>query len=287
MLHRLCGPPSIPLSDFGDEQHAVDLSQRLEDFQRRVGMRREFVALTKRMAAERDTGPVYLEYLATLYASANHDTDLTVTLARLFDHYMAKAEFERATVALERAVEVDAYEGGHQARLEGLKGKVDAGRLGSLRYRLAAIGPATPLQEESQVTANHLAVLEELMVEAELFCRFALMAQAHEALAKIREKFPFEEEHNPRLRELCLTLGLEPRDAPSSRAQTAADSPPQAGGLLKRSAYSDVLLAEIGRAKAQRSPLTLLLLEFAAHSPQVGDTRAAQENRGPRQTPRF
>ena len=115
------------------------------------------------------------------------------------------------------------------------------------------------------------------MVEAELFCRYALMAQAHEALAKIREKFPFEEEHNPRLRELCLTLGLEPRDAPSLRAQAAADSPPQAGGLLKRSAYSDVLLAEIGRAKAQRSPLTLLLLEFAAHSAQAGDTRASQE----------
>ena len=86
--------------DFGDEQHAVDLSQRLEDFQRRVGMRREFVALTKRMAAGRNTGPVYLEYLATLSASANHDTDLTVTLARLFDHYMATGEFERATDAL-------------------------------------------------------------------------------------------------------------------------------------------------------------------------------------------
>ena len=263
--------------DFGDEQHAVDLSQRLEDFQRKVGMRREFVALTKRMAAERNTGPVYLEYLATLYASANHDTDLTVTLARLFDHYLATEEFERATGALERAVDVDAYEGGHQARFESLKGKVDAGRLVSLRYRLAAIGPATPVQEESQGTGNHLAVLEELMVEAELFCRYALMAQAHEALAKIREKFPFEEEHNPRLRELCITLGFEPRDAPSLRAQAGADSSHQAVGLLKRSAYSDVLLAEIGRAKAQRSPLTLLLLEFAPYSAQAGDTRASEK----------
>jgi len=266
--------------DFGDEQHAVDLSQRLEDFQRRVGMRREFVALTKRMAAGRNTGPVYLEYLATLYASANHDTDLTVTLARLFDHYMAKEEFESATGALERAVDVDAYEGGHQARFESLKGKVDASRLVSLRYRLAAIGSSTPVQEESQVTGNHLAVLEEQMVEAELFCRYALMTQAHEALAKIREKFPFEEEHNPRLRELCITLGLEPRDAPSSRTQGMGDSPPQAAGLLKRSAYSDVLLAEIGRAKAQRSPLTLLLLEFAPHPAQAGDTRTSEEKSG-------
>ena len=141
----------------------------------------------------------------------------------------------------------------------------------------ADYNPRPPLQEENHVTANHLAMLEELVVEAELFCRYALIAQAHEALAKIREKFPFEEEHNPRLRELCLTLGVEPRDAPSSRAQSAADSSPQACGLLKRSAYSDVLLAEIGRAKAQKSPLTLLLLEFAAHSAPPGDTRASQE----------
>ena len=41
-----------------------------------------------------------------------------------------------------------------------------------------------------------------------------------------------------------------------------------------------MLLAEIGRAKAQRSPLTLLLLEFAAHSAPVDDTGAAQEKSG-------
>jgi GGDEF domain-containing protein len=263
--------------DIGREEHAVDLSQRLEEFQRRVGMRREFVSLTKQMAEERNTGPVYLEYLATLYDSANHETDLTVTLAKLFDHYMATGDFERATSALERAVDVDAYEGGHQARMESLQGKVDAARLGVLHRRLAAIRTITAAQEESQTTANHLAVLEDLMVEAELFCRYSLIPQANYAVAKIREKFPFEEEHNLRLRDLCSTLGLELRAAPVVRVQGAADSLPQTGGLLKRSSYHDVLLAEIGRAKAQSSPLTLLLLEFAAHSLPEGDTRAWQD----------
>ncbi len=117
--------------------------KRLEEFQRRVGMRREFVALTKRMAGKRHPGPVFLEYLATLYDSANHETDLTATLARLFDHYMATGDFERATGALERAVNVDAYEGGHQARLESLQGKVDSGRLGGLQHRLAGIRTTT------------------------------------------------------------------------------------------------------------------------------------------------
>ncbi len=42
--------------DDGHEEYAVDLSLRLEEFQRRVGMRREFVALTKRMAGMRRSG---------------------------------------------------------------------------------------------------------------------------------------------------------------------------------------------------------------------------------------
>jgi tetratricopeptide (TPR) repeat protein len=261
--------------DIGREEHAVDLSQRLEDFQRRVGMRREFVALTKRMAAERHAGPVYLEYLATLYDAANHETDLTATLARLFDHYLAAGDFERAINALERAVDVDAYEGGHQARLESLQGKIDARRLGVLQHRLAAIRTTTAVQEESQTSVNHLAVLEDLMVEAELFWRYSLLVKANATLAKIREKFPFEEEHNLRLRELCITLGVEPRDSPTVRS---AEASPRAGGLLKRSSYHDVLLAEIGRAKAQGSSLTLLLLEFTApRSAQEGDARGWQD----------
>jgi tetratricopeptide (TPR) repeat protein len=263
--------------DAGQEEHAVDLSQRLEEFQRRVGLRREFVALTKRMAGKRHLGPVFLEHLATLYDSANHETDLTVTLARLFDHYLTTGDFERATGALERAVDVDAYEGGHQARLESLRGKVDAGRLGGLDHRLAGIRTTTAIEQENPPAANHLAVLEDLMVEAEIFCHYSLLAQAGDAVAKIREKFPFEE-HNPRLRELCITLGLQPRGAPVVRLRAPAGSPPQAGGLLKRSSYLDVLLAEVARSKAQGSPLTLLLLEFSApDSAPEGDPCTWQE----------
>ena len=263
--------------DAGQEEHAVDLSQRLEEFQRRVGLRREFVALTKRMAGKRHLGPVFLEHLATLYDSANHETDLTATLARLFDHYLTTGDFERATGALERAVDVDAYEGGHQARLESLRGKVDAGRLGGLDHRLAGIRTTTAIEQENPPAANHLAVLEDLMVEAEIFCHYSLLAQAGDAVAKIREKFPFEE-HNPRLRELCITLGLQPRGAPVVRLRAPAGSPPQAGGLLKRSSYLDVLLAEVARSKAQGSPLTLLLLEFSApDSAPEGDPCTWQE----------
>jgi tetratricopeptide (TPR) repeat protein len=263
--------------DAGEEAQAVDLSQRLEEFQRRVGLRREFVALTKNMAGKRNLRPVFLEYLATLYDSANHETDLTATLARLFDHYLATGDFERATGALERAVDVDAYEGGHQARLESLRGKVDAGRLGGLDHRLAGIRTTTAIEQENPPAANHLAVLEDLMVEAEIFCHYSLLAQAGDAVAKIREKFPFEE-HNPRLRELCITLGLQPRGAPVVRLRAPAGSPPQAGGLLKRSSYLDVLLAEVARSKAQGSPLTLLLLEFSApDSAPEGDPCTWQE----------
>jgi len=264
--------------DAGQEEHAVDLSQRLEEFQRKVGMRREFVALTKRMAGTRHPGPVFLEYLAVLYDSANHETDLTVTLARLFDHYMATGDFERATSALERAVDVDAYEGGHQARLESLRDKVDPGRLRGLDHRLAAIRTTAAIQEENPPAANQVAVLEDLMVEAELFCRYSLLAQAAGTVAKIRERFPFEEEHNASLRELCIMLGLQPRGAPVAHVQAPADPLPHTGGLLKRSSYLDVLLAEVERAKAQRSPLTLLLLEFAApDSAPEGDPQAWQE----------
>jgi GGDEF domain-containing protein len=190
---------------------------------------------------------------------------------------LTTGDFERATGALERAVDVDAYEGGHQARLESLRGKVDAGRLGGLDHRLAGIRTTTAIEQENPPAANHLAVLEDLMVEAEIFCHYSLLAQAGDAVAKIREKFPFEE-HNPRLRELCITLGLQPRGAPVVRLRAPAGSPPQAGGLLKRSSYLDVLLAEVARSKAQGSPLTLLLLEFSApDSAPEGDPCTWQE----------
>jgi tetratricopeptide (TPR) repeat protein len=263
--------------DAGQEEYAVDLSLRLEEFQRRVGMRREFVALTKRMAGVRQPGPVFLEYLATLYDSANHETDLTATLAKLFDHYLLTGDFERATGALERAVEVDAYEGGHQARLESLRGKVDSERLGGLHHRLAGIRTATAIQEENPPAANHLAVLEDLMVEAELFCRYSLTARAAGTLAKIREIFPFEEEHNERLRELCLALGVKPRGAPAVGFPAPASILPRACGLLKRSSYIEVLLAEVARAKAQRTPLTLLLMEFAVPDSAHDGACALQE----------
>ena len=126
------------------EQHdaAVALARKLEQFQRRRGERRQFIAIMEDMTAAHRSSPQMLEFLSELYNASNRESDYCQTLLKLFDLYCSTGEFAKAAECLDRAAEVDPYEPGHVKRLEMLKGKVDDARFRAIASRFSTVGNA-------------------------------------------------------------------------------------------------------------------------------------------------
>src|ERR1700686_3956874 len=100
------------------EQHdaAVELARKLEQFQRRRGERRQFIAIMEDITAAHRASSVMLEFLSELYNASNRESDYCGTLLKLFDLYCSTSEFAKAAECLDRAAEVDPYESGHMKR---------------------------------------------------------------------------------------------------------------------------------------------------------------------------
>src|SRR6202140_3910560 len=120
------------LLDADQHDAAVALARKLEQFQRRRGERRQFIAIMEDLTASHRSSPQILEFLSELYNAANRESDYCQTLLKLFDVYCGTGEFAKAAECLDRAADVDPYEPGHMKRLEMLKGKVDDARSGRL-----------------------------------------------------------------------------------------------------------------------------------------------------------
>ena len=103
-----------------------------------------------------------LEFLAEQFNSANREADYCATLLRLFELYCKENKFEKAGEALDRAVEIDPYENGHQKRLQALKGKIDENRYQVISSRLGGTTPSTPAKvtEEKAIGSS---TLQDLM----------------------------------------------------------------------------------------------------------------------------
>ena len=111
------------LLDSNQDDGAVALARKLEQFQRRRGERRQFIAILQDITAGHRASSQMLEFLSELYNSSNRENDYCQTLLKLFDLYCSTGDFAKAAECLDRAAEVDPYEPGHLKRLEMLKGK--------------------------------------------------------------------------------------------------------------------------------------------------------------------
>src|SRR3984885_14034268 len=130
------------LLDGEQEEAAVALARKLEQFQRRRGERRQFIAIMEDITAARRPSRLMLEFLSELYNASNRENDYCQTLLKLFDLYCSTAEFEKSAECLDRAADVDPYEPGHFKRLEMLKGKVDDARFRAIAARFSAVSNA-------------------------------------------------------------------------------------------------------------------------------------------------
>jgi tetratricopeptide (TPR) repeat protein/GGDEF domain-containing protein len=221
------------------DAEAVALAGKLESFQRQKGERRAFLAMMQDIAAGHRPSTEMLEFLADQFNTANREADYCATLLKLFDQYCAQGNYMKAGDALDRAAEIDAYESGHQKRLEMLKGKIEPARFEVIASRFGGTAPAQPVRNEEKTLGA--GTLQDLMLQAEILVQYGMRNKALERLQRIQQLFPHEEDHNAELQQLYVTAGMMPQYAgghPAPSAQVEASSVAVAPGAP--AAASDV-----------------------------------------------
>jgi diguanylate cyclase (GGDEF)-like protein len=198
------------------------LARKLEQFQRRRGERRSFIALMQDVVANHRASTDLLEFLGELFNSSNRETDYSQTLLKLFDLYASLSNFDKAGECLDRAAEVDPYEPGHNKRLELLRGKIDEKRFRVISSRFTSLSKSTPEpsknNEEPTLGAG---ALQDLMLQAEILVQYGMRSKAIERLQRIQELFPREEERNEDLQRLYIAAGMSPHRAEAPASETA------------------------------------------------------------------
>jgi len=222
----------------GQYGESVRLARKLQDFEQRRGNQREFVALLKDLSDKIAPGPEFLEYMAQVYNESNREHDYCDTLLKLFEVYFASRSYVKAANCLDRAAEVDAYETGHAHRLEMLRGKIDGNMFNAIANRLSGLvkleehkGAGGGGEEEPAKSGDsETTILEDLMLQAEIFLQYSMRSKALERLERINKLFPREEERSEKLRQLYLSAGfnLHYTDAPPAppRASTGTTAMP-------------------------------------------------------------
>jgi len=210
------------LLDGEQDESAVGLARKLEQFQRRRGERRQFIAIMEDITAAHRASSVMLEFLSELYNASNRESDYCGTLLKLFDLYCSTSEFAKAAECLDRAAEVDPYEPGHLRRLEQLKGKIEDGKFRAIsaRFSSASKAPEEPVHAEGPTLGA--GTLQDLMLQAEILVQYGMRNKAVERLQRIQELFPREEERNEDLQRLYMSAGVTPRYAGSAPLPPAA-----------------------------------------------------------------
>jgi diguanylate cyclase (GGDEF)-like protein len=193
---------------------ALAVSEKLEHMMNKQGKRREFIALLKDVTTKNAPTAEFLEYMVALYNSANREQDYCETLVGLFQLYFAAGNFLKAADCLDRAAEVDPYQTGNQKRLDLLRGKIDQHRYDAIANRFQIVGSSpeggSGKQQEQQGFELEPTVLEDFMLQAEIFIQYGLRSKAVERLERISKLFAHEEDKNEKLRDLYVNAGFVP-----------------------------------------------------------------------------
>ena len=223
------------LIETGKEREALEVTRGLEDYEKKAGKHRDFVSFIHVIVEKHPVGIQFSEYLIGLYNSANREHDYCDTLVRLFELYFAERNYVKAAEALDRATDVDPYIKGHADRLEMLRGKIDSSRWNGIANRLQKVVDVQPQSQKPSAEAEKLAgsaeptVLEDFILQAEIFLQYQMRAKAIERLERITKLFPHEEDRNDKLRLLFLNAGFAPKYDKKTVASRPA--PPLPGGM--------------------------------------------------------
>src|SRR5204863_10015280 len=128
--------------DAQQDDEAVALARKLEQVQRLRGERRAFLAMMQEVMGGHRASSEVLEFMSELFNAANREGDYCQTLLKLFDLHCGMSNYAKAAECLDRAADVDAYEPGHQKRLEMLRGKIDENRFKVMSSRFTSMAKA-------------------------------------------------------------------------------------------------------------------------------------------------
>jgi diguanylate cyclase (GGDEF)-like protein len=231
------------LVDAQQDAEAVALARKLEHFQRNRGDRRAFVAMLQDVVAKHRGSPDLLEFMSELFNASNREGDYCQTLLKLFDLHCGMGNFAKAAECLDRAADVDAYEPGHQKRLEMLRGKIDENRFKVIASRFTSMTKAASEPAKTEGPTLGAAALQDLMLQAEILVQYGMRSKAIERLQRIQELFPHEEERNQDLQQLYLAAGMTPQRSesappPASHAAKAQPAAPPSPGRMAAPAES-------------------------------------------------
>ena len=223
--------------DAQQDAEAVALARKLEQFQHNKGDRRAFVAMLQDVIAKHRGSPDLLEFMSELFNASNREGDYCQTLLKLFDLHCGMGNYAKAAECLDRAADVDAYEPGHQKRLEMLRGKIDENRYKVIASRFTSMAKTSSEPAKTEGPTLGAAALQDLMLQAEILVQYGMRSKAIERLQRIQELFPREEERNQDLQQLYLAAGMTPHhadSAPLPPASSAAKAVPAAAASPAR-----------------------------------------------------
>jgi diguanylate cyclase (GGDEF)-like protein len=220
--------------DVNDTRGALELAKKLEDHETVAGRRREFITCMYEMSDRRLATLGFTEYLVKLFDTANREHEYSRTLLKLFQLYYAAGKYGQAGETLDRAAELDPYEPGHGKRLEMLRGRIDehqyrriANRFHRVDNKPEAVAPAATQPAAAEpVRESEPTVLEDFILQAEIYLQYGMRSKALERLERVSKLFPREEQKNEKLRHLYISAGFKPvYEVASAAAKATAPAP--------------------------------------------------------------
>lgn len=213
----------------GETARALGLLEGIkEQMYWQQGKKHEFLALAEQIYHADENNLHVLELLPPLYNELNHEGDLRLTLARLFNLYLAGEQYNKAAETLESILDVDPYGAAHADRLLNLEGHIDAIWYRNIAGRISlpggghGIAQGLPSETEEEPAPGTPAALEDLIIEAEMYHRYHLNKKLEEVLKRIDRFYPGAHEDNESLRELFEAADIEPTPAPHTPPDAAA-----------------------------------------------------------------
>jgi diguanylate cyclase (GGDEF)-like protein len=203
---------------------AITFSRKLERESVRAGKRREYIQRLKSAVDASKPSVQLLQYMAEVLNSYS-EADYCSTLLKLFELHYAGGNYLKAAECLDRAADVDAYEPGHEQRLAMLKGKAEPRMYNSIANRIGAPPLSAPSPELSKSSNDENTLLEDLVLQAEIFMQYGMRSRGLERLERIQKLFPDEEAKNEKLYELYVNAGMKVSARPP--AEVARSTPPE------------------------------------------------------------
>lgn len=197
----------------GQPERSIGVLKRLREHFSNARREEEFLERVETLYDLNEAVVPLAEFIAGLFDEANQESRYAQVLGKLFGVYLAAGDAAPAADVLERLIDLDPYDFENQQRLEKLEGKLDDTRFRAVASRItstaAVTGQATVFSQTEEQMAEAAddpqkkeAVLEDLIVQVEIFLQYSLKTKAIEKLGKLHELFPGEEARNARLYKL-------------------------------------------------------------------------------------